>query len=94
MNFYDMAVEFYRTGGDQFYIEEMLSGNEWIYVELAEREQETFTMSGSPLGCYRLVLRANETAYYTAYGKHTGEEFWTEEFDLNMLCSPDAVDKH
>lgn len=91
MNFYDTAVDFYKTGeGCQPNVDKMLSGKEWIYVELDEREQETFALPESSLDCYRLVLRANGTAYYTAYGKHTGDEFWTEEFDLNILCSPDT----
>ena len=34
-----------------------------------------------------LVLRANGTGYYTAYGKHTSEEFWTEEFLLTKLIA-------
>lgn len=93
MNFYDTAVDFYKTEeDDQPDVDKMLSGKEWTYLELDEREQETFTAPESSLDCYRLVLRANGTAYYTAYGKHTGDEFWTEEFDLNILCSPDTED--
>lgn len=86
MNFYDTAVDFYRTGEDyQPDIEEMLTNKEWGFVELDEEEQETFTVPENSLDCYRLVLRANGTGYYTAYGKHTSEEFWTEEFLLTQL---------
>lgn len=91
MNFYDTAADFYRIGeNEQPDIETMLAGKEWVFVELDEEEQEAFTVPENRMDCYRLVLRANGTAYYTAYGKHTSEEFWTEEFDLNMLCFPDA----
>ena len=86
MNFYDTAVDFYRTGEkDQPDIENLLAGKEWVFVELENGEQETFTIPENRLDCYRLVLRANGTAYYTAYGKHTSEEFWTEEFSLHQL---------
>lgn len=88
MNFYDTAVDFYRTGEDgQPDIEEMLGGKEWVFVELKNEEQETFTIPENRLDCHRLAVRANGTAYYTAYGKHTSEEFWTEQLDLNILCS-------
>ena len=86
MNYYDTAVDFYRTGEDDNpNIEELLNGKEWVFVELDEQEQETFTVPENRLDCYRLVLRANGTGYYTAYGKHTSEEFWTEEFSLHQL---------
>lgn len=88
MNFYDTAVDFFGTDEDDTpNIEEMLNDKEWVFVELDEGEQETFIEPEIPLDCYRLILRANGTAYYSAYGKHTGEEFWTEEFDLNEICS-------
>lgn len=86
MNFYDTAVDFYRAGEeDQPDMEKMLAGKEWVFVELENGEPETFTVPENRLDCYRLVLRTNGTAYYTAYGKHTSEEFWTEEFSLHQL---------
>ncbi len=88
MNYYDTAVDFYSTGEDDNpNIEEMLNGKEWVFVELDEQEQETFTVPENRLDCFRLVLRANGTGYYTAYGKHTSEEFWTEEFSLIKLIA-------
>ncbi|WP_447951660.1 hypothetical protein [Chryseobacterium koreense] len=88
MNYYDTAVDFYRTGeNDNPNIEELLNGKEWVFVELDEQEQEAFTVPENRLDCYRLVLRSNGTGYYTAYGKHTSEEFWTEEFLLTQLIA-------
>lgn len=86
MAFYDTAVVFYMTAEDQQpNIEEMLGDKEWVFVELEIRELETFTVLESHLDCYRLVLYSDGTAYYTAYGKYTGEEFWTEQFSLHQL---------
>ncbi|MDE3183195.1 MAG: hypothetical protein KGM16_07235 [Bacteroidota bacterium] len=91
VNYYDTAVDFYKKGeDDQPDIETMLADKEWGFVELDHEEQEAFTVPENRMDCYRLVLRSNGTAYYTACGKHTGEEFWTEEFDLNILCNPIA----
>ncbi len=86
LNYYDTAVEFYRTGEeDQPNIETLLAGKEWVFVELNEEEQETFTVPENRLDCYRLVVHRNGNATYKAYGKHTSEEFWTEEFSLSQL---------
>ncbi len=37
------------------------------------------------LDCYRLSVYRNGNANYKAYGKHTSEEFWTEDFLLTEL---------
>jgi hypothetical protein len=88
LNYYDSAVDFYRIDKDDNpNIEELLSEREWVYVSLEDKEEATFTTPESRLDCYRLVIRSNGTAYYQAYGKHTGEEFYTEEFDLNIICA-------
>lgn len=85
MNFYETAVDFYRVCDDeQTNIEEMLGDKEWIFVVLDKGELETFTFPENSLDCYRLVLHSDGTAYYTAYGKHTSEEFCTEHFSLHQ----------
>lgn len=86
LNYYDTAVDFYRTGEeDQPDIETMLAGKEWVFVELNEEEQEAFAVPENRLDCYRLVVYRSGNALYKAYGKHTSEEFWTEEFSLHQL---------
>lgn len=83
LNYYDAAAAFYSTGGNnQPDIEAILKDREWAFVELEDKEQEALTPPESRMDCYRLVLHANGTGYYTAYGKHTGEEFWTKEFSI------------
>ncbi|SJN50487.1 hypothetical protein [Sphingobacterium sp. JB170] len=91
LNYYDTAVEFYRTDeSDQPDIDELLTDKEWAFVEFGTEEQEAFAVPENRLDCYRLVVYRNGNAIYKAYGKHTSEEFWTEEFDLNTLCNPIA----
>ncbi|MDV3805252.1 hypothetical protein CMU35_08855 [Elizabethkingia anophelis] len=86
MNFYDTAVDFYRTGeDDQPDIEKILGDKECVFVELDEGEQKKFAIPENRLDCHRLVISANGTAYYSAYGKHTSEEFWSERFLLTQL---------
>lgn len=87
MNFYDTAVEFHQTDNDDNPdLENLLADREWVFVELDERELETFALPESALDCYRFVLRSDGTAYYKAYGKHTGEEFSTWDFDVAAVC--------
>lgn len=89
MNYYDTAVDFYRIGDvDHPDIEELLAGKEWVFVELAEDEHKNLAVPDQSLDCYRLAVHRSGTATYKAYGKHTGEEFWTEDFDLKILCNP------
>lgn len=86
MNFYDTAVDFYRIGeNEQPETENLTEGKDWAFVELEKGEPKTFAIPENRLDCYRLALHADGTAYYTAYGKHTGEEFWTEGFSLPQL---------
>lgn len=83
LNYYDAAVEFYGSGGNnQQVIDELLKGREWVFVEFEGGEQEEFILPENRIDCYRLVLSANGTGYYSAYGKHTGEEFWAEVFSI------------
>lgn len=86
LNYYDSAVDFYVTGeNDHPDIAALLAGKEWAFVELDDNEQETFTVPENRLDCYRLKVYGTGNAKYCAYGKHTDEEFWTEEFSLAQL---------
>ena len=62
---------------------------EWAFVTLEENELETFPVPESRLSTCQLVLSKYGTARFTAYGKHTGEIFWTEDFDAEALVNID-----
>lgn len=86
LNYYDTAVDFYKAGADDHPdIEALLEGKEWAFVALLEGEQENLAIPENRLDCYRLVVYGSGNAVYKAYGKHTSEEFWTEEFSLAQL---------
>lgn len=83
LNYYDTAVDFYRTDEDeQPDIHAFLNEKDWTFVELDEDEQGRFLLPESALDTYRLRLYRSGTAIYTAYGKHSGEEFYTAEFSV------------
>lgn len=88
LSYFDTAVDFYSTGKvNQPGVEQLLTGKDWAFVQLEEGEQDTFTQPENGLEYYSLVIHRGGTASYKAYGKHTGEEFWTEQFSLNTICA-------
>lgn len=88
LNFYDTSVDFYRTDSEgQPDLETILQEKDWAFVEMENGEQETFLVPENRLDTYRLRLYRNGTAIYSAYGKNTGEEFYTEEFSITEILN-------
>lgn len=52
--------------------------SEWAFVELEEKEEDSLTTPENRLDCHMLNLYKDGAGAYIAYGKHTGEEFYTE----------------
>lgn len=88
LNYYDTSVDFYRTDEDeQADIHALLNEKDWTFVELDKDEQDKFSLAESALDTYRLRLYRGGTAIYTAYGKHSGEEFYTAEFSVSQILN-------
>lgn len=88
LNFYDGSADFYQTGEDDLpNLDELLADKDWAFVELSEEELDNLTPPESSLDCYRISIYRNGDAKYKAYGKHTGEEFWTSDLPLQQLTS-------
>jgi hypothetical protein len=86
VSYYDTAVDFYKTDEDDRpdFIQ-WFNDKPMVFVETDKEELENLSVPENKLDCYRLVIYSSGTAMYKAYGKHTGEEFWTEEFSLAEL---------
>ncbi len=86
MNYSDTSVDFYSTDENgEPNMEQLLAGYQWVFVELDEGERQALTPPENRLDCYGLVVYNNGNAFYKAYGRHTSEEFWTEEFSLQQV---------
>jgi|SRR5690606_37770608 len=86
MNYYDTAVDFYTVDDeDNPDLEKWLGEKPMVFVEVDKDELETLSVPENRLDCYRLVLYKTGTAMYKAYGKHTSEEFYTEEFSITPI---------
>ena len=83
------AVDFYTADEDDNPdLYKWLENKPMVFVEVDKEELETLTVPENRLDCYRLVMYKTGTAMYKAYGEHTSEEFWTEEFPLTPLIQP------
>lgn len=85
IRFYDGSVEFYQPGDEEPGIEELLADREWVFVELNDGEMDKLTSPENSLDFYKIVIYRDGNARYEAFGKHTDEEFWTNEFPLQQL---------
>lgn len=86
LNYYDTAVDFYKADDeDNPNLDVWLADKPMAFVELSNEEWEVLSVPENRLDCYRLVIYRDGAAQYKAYGKHTGEEFYTEDFSLNQI---------
>lgn len=88
MNYYDGSADFYQCGADGEDMKALLGDKVWAFVELDKNETEKLVPPESRLDCYKIVIYRDGSARYEAYGKHTSEEFWTDEFSLQFLLEP------
>ena len=86
IRFYSTSVAFYQSGDDGTPdIEELLADKDWAFVEIDKDELDELTPPENSLDFYVLEIHRDGNARYKAYGKHTNEEFWTNEFSLQQL---------
>ncbi|MFC2308868.1 MAG: hypothetical protein ACFNUH_06975 [Bacteroidota bacterium] len=79
---YCSNVEFYQKNAQA---EEILQDKVWTFVELAKEELGSLILTENRLICHKLHLCKGGRAYFAAYGKHTDEDFWTEEFTITEV---------
>lgn len=83
LNYADTNVEFFRFSEETNpEIEEWLSEKDSVFIELETNELKKLLQPENNLNCYQMQVFKNGNAIYNAFGKHTGEEFWTKEFSL------------
>jgi len=86
LNYFDTQVDFFVSDNeDNPDLGKWLSDRSFVFVEPEKDELQNFLIPESRLDCYTLVVYSTGTAIYNAYGKHTGDEFYTEQFSLTEL---------
>lgn len=64
------------------------SENGFLYLSMELEEVDSLTIPESALDTHMLKITKEGYCNFKAYGKHTGEEFWTESFSLLKLINP------
>ncbi len=85
IKFYDSSVQFFQPGDEEPHMEELLAGRDWVFVELDDDELDGLTSPETSLDFYKIVIYRDGNARYEAFGKHTTEDFYTNEFPLQQL---------
>lgn len=85
MRFYDYSVQFFQSGDEGPDMEELLSERNWVFVEVDDDELDELTPPENSLDFYKIVIYRDGNARFEAFGKHTNEEFYTNEFPLQQL---------
>ncbi|QQM25846.1 hypothetical protein [Elizabethkingia sp. M8] len=86
LNYADTNVEFFQFSEEHYpEVEEWLSERSKIFIDIQTKDLKKLSQPENRLNCYQMQVFKNGNAIYNAFGKHTGEEFWTEEFSLEEL---------
>lgn len=60
-------------------------GEDWTYLTIEPQQLTQLQALPDPLDTDQLVMYATGSAHYRCYGKHSGEQYWSENFDLCQL---------
>ena len=83
LNYADTNIEFFKFSEEHYpEVEEWLSERSRIFIELETDDLKRLLQPENSLNCYQMQVYKNGNAIYNAFGKHTNEEFCTEEFSL------------
>lgn len=91
ISYRDFFIDFYRTHQQKLNeeptpnIKKILGDKNWSFVELEPKDLEEFKKTENRLNCCKINLDRDGDIYYTAFGKHTGEDFWTEIIKLTDI---------
>ena len=88
LNYTDTNIEFFKFSEEHYpEIQKWLSERSRIFIELETDDLKRLLQPENSLNCYQMQVYKNGNAIYNAFGKHTSEEFWTEEFLLTKLIA-------
>lgn len=83
LNYADTNIEFFKFSEEHYpEVEVWLSERSRIFIELEKDDLKRLLQPENSLNCYQMQVYKNGNTIYNAFGKHTIEEFWTEEFSL------------
>jgi hypothetical protein len=60
---------------------------DWAFITLDTEEENTLPTVETGSGAHQFIITKDGIAHFKAHGRHMGEEFWTEEFNLYKLIA-------
>ncbi|AZB25279.1 MULTISPECIES: hypothetical protein [Flavobacteriales] len=86
LNYEDVNVEFFKFSKENYpQIEEWLSEKNQFFVVLEKDDLKQLLQPEHDLHNHQMQVFRSGNAIYNAFGKHTSEEFFTEQFSLVEL---------
>jgi len=83
---YSGSPENFYEDGDILSADDILAGDEdSCFIELEEISLDSLPLPESRLHIYQMVIDSDGLMKYKAFGKHTGEEYYTAEFSLTGI---------
>jgi len=86
--YWDAPIDFFiHSPGDHEALDQFLNDDhlDWVFVDLEQHHIDGLSTPESTLNAHQLVITSHCTAYYKAYGKHTGEEYWSVAINIPDL---------
>ncbi|RZK14666.1 MAG: hypothetical protein EOO43_16025 [Flavobacterium sp.] len=85
LSFWDGSAAYYAGYGEGN-APILKENDEWVYVNLTERELEELPVPENRLDTFELKLTPSGSAYFSAFTKYTNEHFWSGYFKIAELC--------
>lgn len=89
MCFYTSIVEFYCFDEEVITEEETNLEKPYI-IDLSEEQLQKLIVPEARLELYKYELYSYNSLRFTAYGKYSGDEFYTDDFDIVSLIKDEA----
>lgn len=89
MCFYTHIVDFYCFD-DEIITEEETNLEKPYIIDLSEEQLQKLSVPEARLELYRYELYSYNSLRFTAYGKYSGDEFYTDSFDIVSLIKEEA----
>nr|WP_068890595.1 hypothetical protein [Pedobacter panaciterrae] len=87
-SFWHSPLRFYKSPiGENFPVKILPKYEDWAFITLNPEEQNTLPVIETSPGAHQFIITKDGIAHFRAHGRHSGEEFWTEEFNLYKLIA-------
>lgn len=85
-SYWDAPVGYYYITDQQIYEQDLMPLHEdQVFVTLDPDELDLLELPENRLEAQQLLITRGGIAHFSAYASGSGEEYWTEKFNLNRL---------